>query len=330
VDGEDVWLWVYQTPAALERFRSDPSITAAPSGAFNVRGENWLVATSSLSSAEAVQAAIGGTVEGASTSSGRGALSGTLLAVGGPSASPMPLSGCISVHLATSLGPAACSVPVGPDGNWSVAVQPGSYAVWGYSPMFNGGKAKCVPNGNNVVRVGANTHVTVTVLCSMKSPSPPPAGSIASCASGDLTLSALGPVSEATGQDTRDFAITNTSSRPCSVDGYPSIMALDASGQPVPFVYQDKGDQMVTSRPPSEVVLMPGGRAFVRINKYRCDVQSVTATKSVRVSLPGGGVIGQIPIGTGTDFSYCGFNDPGSTVSVSPFVGTDTATQAHR
>jgi uncharacterized protein DUF4232 len=162
-----------------------------------------------------------------------------------------------------------------------------------------------------------------------KPPSPPPEGSAPSCLAEDLQLSALGPISEATGQHTRDFAITNTSSRPCSVDGYPTVTALDAAGQSVPFVYRDSGDQMVTSKPPSEVVLVPGDRAFVRINKYRCDTGDVTQVKAVQIALPGGGVIGHVPIGTRNDFSYCGHNDPGSTISVSPFVAKEAATFAH-
>ena len=67
VNGEEVWLWVYQTPEALQRFRAQPSVSPNPSGILDVRGQNWLVATKSVTAAQAVQNTIGGTLEGLSS-----------------------------------------------------------------------------------------------------------------------------------------------------------------------------------------------------------------------------------------------------------------------
>ena len=67
VNGEEVWLWVYQTPEALQRFHARPSVSPNPSGILHVRGANWLVATKSVTAARAVQNTIGGTLEGLSS-----------------------------------------------------------------------------------------------------------------------------------------------------------------------------------------------------------------------------------------------------------------------
>jgi hypothetical protein len=95
-------------------------------------------------------------------------ISGTFAAIGGPTASRMPLTGCLSVTLATMQGALpGCSVHVGADGTFSVAVKPGPYAVFGWSPMFNGGHTGCSPEHNPVrVRVGA--HVVIEIVCQMK------------------------------------------------------------------------------------------------------------------------------------------------------------------
>jgi hypothetical protein len=95
-----------------------------------------------------------------------GTISGTLVAVGGPSNARTPLAGTLSVTLAASLGPPRFNIPVGPDGTFSVTVRPGTYAVFGESPMFNNGQATCAPA--NLVKVQAGAVVVVDVVCSMR------------------------------------------------------------------------------------------------------------------------------------------------------------------
>jgi hypothetical protein len=61
-------------------------------------------------------------------------ISGTLTSATGPTqTSPEVLTGCVQVTPVTALGPAACSVSVGPDGTWSLVVKPGAYDVFGLS-----------------------------------------------------------------------------------------------------------------------------------------------------------------------------------------------------
>jgi hypothetical protein len=68
----------------------------------------------------------------------------------------------VQVTPVTSLGPAACSVSVGPDGTWSLVVKPGVYDVFGLSPASNDTRAACTPEGTT--RSGcAGDHVFVRI-----------------------------------------------------------------------------------------------------------------------------------------------------------------------
>ena len=143
----------------------------------------------------------------------------------------------------------------------------------------------------------------------------------------------LGPyVSEATGQHTLALRLANSGSRTCVLDGYPRVMLYDAAGA-IPFVIRHGGDQMISSRPPKAVVVRPGRRAFVVINKYRCDrgaVPGTRGTRRIRIS-SGTRAAGSASITFGDLHTipmpyripdYCGRGDPGLTLAVSPFVGT--------
>jgi uncharacterized protein DUF4232 len=142
----------------------------------------------------------------------------------------------------------------------------------------------------------------------------------------------LGPyVSEATGQHTLALRLENRGSVMCVLDGYPRVLLYDAAGA-LPFVIGHGGDQMISSRPPRPVVVRPGGRAFIVMNKYRCDrgVPSGRVTRRIRISsaTPAAGSasiafgdLHKIPMPYRIP-DYCGKGDPGSRLAVSPFVGT--------
>ncbi len=136
-----------------------------------MRQRAWLVAAVVLSLGTGV--ATGWVIRGApatvassptnpSPTTASATISGTFVVLGGRTTSPTPLTGCVSVTHATSQGLAArCSVLVGSDGTWSVAVKPGLYAVFGSSPMFN---RTCAPR-HNPVKVRAGAHVVVEIDC---------------------------------------------------------------------------------------------------------------------------------------------------------------------
>ena len=121
-------------------------------------------------------------------------------------------------------------------------------------------------------------------------------------------------MSEATGRRTLDWSLTNVG-RPCVLDGYPEITALDGQGRVVGFTYSRSGDAMTTSAAPHAVYLPTASSAWIRLDKYRCDVAAAAATSSLRLNLPSTG--GALEL-AGLSFDVCA-QAPSLTVVVSPF-----------
>lgn len=129
--------------------------------------------------------------------------------------------------------------------------------------------------------------------------------------------------SEATGQHTLTFILTNRGASACTLDGYPQVEFRDAKGR-VPFVFHHGGDQMLTTRAPARVRFAPGRHAYVALNKYRCDLGDKREPSRAVLVPPGGGTQLSAPV-TGWFFGWCGPGDPGSTVSVTPIEATAAA-----
>ena len=92
-----------------------------------------------------------------------GRLTGRLLAVGGPpGAAPRPLPGQVTVGSRLSI-----PLPIGDDGRFAASLAPGRYRIVGYSPLYNDGKAPCMPL-HPFVTVRAGQTVRVQVLCQEK------------------------------------------------------------------------------------------------------------------------------------------------------------------
>ena len=128
-------------------------------------------------------------------------------------------------------------------------------------------------------------------------------------------------VDGATGQLTVVVALVNSSPRPCHLKGYPEIVLLDPRGQVLPIVYRDGASMMLTDVPPRMVTIRQGTSGYFAINKYRCDLGGDVLVSGMRVRLPG--LRFHLPLAFNRDFgSYCGPNDPGSVVAISP-VATD-------
>lgn len=124
-------------------------------------------------------------------------------------------------------------------------------------------------------------------------------------------------VSEMTGQHTLDVSLTNISRSTCVLAGYPGVKLLDAHGRTLDFSYSHTGDGMTTRAKPAPVYLRPTGKAWARINKYRCDIAPVDTASTVVLELPHDG--GSIKIiKPHYHYDYCQ-EAPSLTVSVSPF-----------
>lgn len=157
--------------------------------------------------------------------------------------------------------------------------------------------------------VAALTDVTLTVsIGPARAPGAKPCGARA------LRAQPAMRVSEETGQDTLDWALANESSSTCVLYGYPQVSLWDRAGHLLRFAYSHKGDQMTTGAEPSPVYLPPGGSAWIRVNKYRCDIAATDISSAMVLGLPNGGGNLDVP----ADFTYCD-ETASLTVTVSPF-----------
>jgi hypothetical protein len=161
--------------------------------------------------------------------------------------------------------------------------------------------------------------VTVAVSDGPTRPLPGP-----SCGSQDLRLDYGAPVSEATGQDTTDLVLTNISGSICNLFGYPTVTLLDEAGKVLPFEYSHTGDQMITAAQPRVVSLRPGWAAYVRINKYRCDVHADDTSALLRLAVPGSSSPPLSSNFAGRSLDYCA-EAPSTIVTISPFESTEFA-----
>jgi hypothetical protein len=118
----------------------------------------------------------------------------------------------------------------------------------------------------------------------------------------------------------------NRSRHPCRLKGYPAIELLDRNNQRLTFDYRHGGDIMLRDVPPRRVTIRPDMDAYFAINKYRCDLAGEVAVSRMRVRLPGLRIRLGLDLPRHSGFAgYCGPNDPGSIVDISP-IATEAAT----
>ncbi len=150
------------------------------------------------------------------------------------------------------------------------------------------------------------------------------------CTTAQLTLAPGAQVSEPTGQASILLVLTNHSSSPCFMVGYPGIGLYDGGNNLLPMSYERHGDQVVTDDTPTRVDLGPGISAFVTVNKYRCDLGDKQVAALLRLIPPDRtGSLTLSLSGIARDMSYCGQGDPGSVLSISPVEATVAATRSH-
>jgi hypothetical protein len=125
-------------------------------------------------------------------------------------------------------------------------------------------------------------------------------------------------VSPETGEHPVSLDIINTGPATCWLMGYPRLRISDAAGRPLPLTYNDGGGY-VTPNPPAPVSIAPGGHASVVFAKYRCDGEDKGIGTSVEVWFPDAveSVTAQ-GLGDPPLLDYCGPDDPGDVVDVSP------------
>jgi Protein of unknown function (DUF4232) len=139
------------------------------------------------------------------------------------------------------------------------------------------------------------------------------------CVGDSLAFAEGDRLSPETGEHPFSITVTNRGAVDCWLSGYPQIRLIDASGQPLPMDYLDGGGY-VTDTPPPVVLLRPGREGAFVFAKYRCDLGGEQPATHVTVALPGSSTFSPVTVPDGEQVSeYCGPNDPGDSVDISPF-----------
>ena len=109
----------------------------------------------------------------------------------------------------------------------------------------------------------AESSVQPTAMASATAASPTPTPSqtgIDPCATSQLSLSLVG-TEGALGHAFAHLALTNSTSSPCTIDGYPNAQLFNASGQRVSTRVVDRGGELSGFPAPSKFVVAPNQKA---------------------------------------------------------------------
>jgi hypothetical protein len=140
-----------------------------------------------------------------------------------------------------------------------------------------------------------------------------------SCRAAGFSIAVGFAISPATGQNPLTLRLKNRGPSTCVLFGYPTISLVDRRGA-IPFAIRRGGDQMVTARRPTPVVVRPRASVFVLLNKYRCDGGDRRLALTLRLGFPRD-MSRRLSLAMPTypRIGYCGRGDAGSTVATSPF-----------
>ena len=140
-----------------------------------------------------------------------------------------------------------------------------------------------------------------------------------SCRASDFSIAVGFAISPATGQNPLTLRLRNRGPNACVLLGYPAISLADRRGA-IPFAIRRGGDQMVTARRPTPVLVRVRGSAFVVLNKYRCDVGVRRLARTLRLGFPRDASRRlALALPPYPRMGYCGNGDAGSTLTTSPF-----------
>jgi Protein of unknown function (DUF4232) len=81
------------------------------------------------------------------------------------------------------------------------------------------------------------------------------------------------------------LALTNSSSSPCTIDGYPNAQLFNASGQSVSTRVVDRGGQLSSSPGPSKFVLAPNHKAGFTASWGDVNVGSETCNSATTIEI---------------------------------------------
>ncbi len=125
---------------------------------------------------------------------------------------------------------------------------------------------------------GSSATTSSTASSSTSSP-PTSSGGPSPCATTALTGTIAGS-SGAAGTIETTIGLKSAATAPCTLDGYPGLLLLDAAGTGLPTNVVRKGSYSFTAMAPTSVTVTPGGSAFFNIGYSDVPVGSETSCPS--------------------------------------------------
>ena len=150
----------------------------------------------------------------------------------------------------------------------------------------------------------------------------------AACRPNAVTVANGPDVGGATQEEARAMLITNTSSTPCTLHGYVSIVALDR-GTPLPFrlVHHATGGWPMATVVPSPFVIAPGRSGYVFFAQIACYTGYTATSRRIAVTLPGARVANVLDLRVALDRCAGPSARIGNLIAESPIEPTLRATE---
>jgi hypothetical protein len=145
----------------------------------------------------------------------------------------------------------------------------------------------------------------------------------AQCRSSELRIEEGTSLPTASGRTNVVITIVNVGTQACAMFGYPQYSLLNRSSRTLPFVYRHSGGMFVTRATPTSVRISPGASAFAAFEKYRCDLGDKDVVDSTRIAPPDN--TQPTTLRVTASLGYCGPNDPGDIVYLTPVEPTERA-----
>jgi hypothetical protein len=160
---------------------------------------------------------------------------------------------------------------------------PGALPVWILFAVLVLTSASCGGDSNSASTPASTAPQTSPGKSSTATASSAPSR----CQSGDVRIGTA-PGSVATGHVETPFLIRNTTTRPCTLRGFPTVTPLGKAGKPLPVKVKPAAVDFFASIPNREVLVPAGGLASFRLvtTNGGQSVAGCPRARQVRVALP--------------------------------------------
>lgn len=157
-------------------------------------------------------------------------------------------------------------------------------AAVGVGAFFAGRETAPPTTTSSTTTAPPSTTTTTTAAPTTTSTTPPSTAVLTICQPSQLRISAPG-FSGAMGTIERTFSLTNISSGPCDLDGFPGLLLLGPGGTAEPTNALRGGTLAFEAIAPSRVTLAPGDTGYFNIGYSDVTTNGTTCTTATAVQV---------------------------------------------